>query len=471
MTTSGAVRTHNKTVAGLLVALPCIAIILNLIVWAVAVSNSGFWADDFLWVTHFSRSLGDLSNYHFNVGKYIINAFWALGTEAFGDGSVVPFLLLNSVVFAVGIIMWLWAGIKNRWSSVEAWWIGGLFIATAAWLPTTLWSSNITHSGGFLALGVGIVSHGHVVRARNAHDARRWSALSGAAWTFAVASNPLYIGLIVIAAYCTWHQIARFRHLGVKTPVAVLTVGSWSLLLPIAYFVAIGYPGTTSSSPYATTGLQFLHENIRFYKLLLAPTDLLTSMYAALLLGAVVGAFTALRRKDYFPIAVLSAAGATALPALVQSQQRFVNYMAMPLLLLFSAFVAGAQPVLRGKYKRAQNVMFATAVVALLLLFHQGEEIRAYFTSSPYGSNLATFRSHVASLAPEGATICAELDLTASQEALFIAEISGENGFRVPPINAARTYLVPNAKVCPANGSAAHITVRANARDEFVVSE
>ncbi|HXQ00882.1 MAG TPA: hypothetical protein VN845_12575 [Solirubrobacteraceae bacterium] len=447
------------------------AITLNLMVWAVAVSNSGFWADDFLWVTHFSRSLGDLSNYHFNVGKYIINAFWALGTEAFGDGSVVPFLMLNSVVFATGVIMWLWAGTKERWSSVEAWWIGGLFIATAAWLPTTLWSSNITHSGGFLALGVGVVAHGHVMRARNARDAQSWSALSGAAWTFAVASNLLYIGLIVIAAYCTWHQIARFRHFGVKTPVAALTVGSWSLLLPIAYFVAIGYPGTTSSSPYAMTGLQFLHENIRFYKLLLAPTDLLTAVYVVLLLGGVIGAFAALRRKDYFPIAVLGAAGATALPALVQSQQRFVNYMAMPLLLLLSAFVAGAQPVLRGKSKRAKNVILVTAVVALLLLFHQGGEIRAYFTSSPYGSNLATFRSQVASFTPEGATICAELDLDASQEALFIAEISGENGFRVPPIDAARAYLVRNAKECPANGPAAHITVRASARDDFVVSE
>ena len=41
-------------------------------------SRSGFWGDDFLFLTHFNRTLGDLSDDHINTGKYAANLFWAL---------------------------------------------------------------------------------------------------------------------------------------------------------------------------------------------------------------------------------------------------------------------------------------------------------------------------------------------------------------------------------------------------------
>jgi hypothetical protein len=453
---------------GLLIALPCLVILLNFIVWITAVSHSGFWADDFLWVTHFSRSIGDLSNYRFDVGKYVINFFWAIGTEVFGAGSVVPFLVLNSLVFTTGVVVWLWVGTKQSWSSVGAWWIGGLFIASEAWLPTTLWSSNITHSGGFLALGLGITAHRRAMRSRTSRDSTCWSVASGAAWTFAIMSNLLYIGLMVIAVYCAWYQIGKLRQLGMASAMAACIVGFWNLLLPVLYFVAVGYPGTTASQPYSVTGLRFVYDNLRFYRLILAPSDLLTAMYAALLVAAIVGALAAVRRnRDFFPIAVLGAAGATAVPALVQSQQRDVHYMAMPLLLLFSALAAGAYPVLIDKSRQWIGIGLLAATATLLLLFIQGSNLRSYFVQSPYGSSLATFRSEVASLTPEGGTICVKMDLDAPQQALLIGEMSGENGFLVPPISAAQAYLVTGNESCPAVGSVTHIGVSLNARGDF----
>ncbi len=460
---------HRTIGTGLLLALPCGVVVLNLIVWIVGVSRSGFWADDFLNVTQYARTLGNLSNYHINTGKYIGNIFWALGTEAFGNGSVVPFLLLNSLVFAAGVITWLWVGSNKRWSAVDSWWIGGLFLATAAWLPTALWSSNIVHSGGFLALGVGLFAHERAMSMRTARGCAGWSALTGAAWTFAVVSDLLYIGLMVIAVYCAWYQIGRLRGFGMKTPGVAVFVGFWNLLLPIFYFVAVAYPGTTSSTAYAVNGPQFVHENLRFYKLLLAPTDLLTAVYAVLLVGGVIGALAALRRRDPFPFALLGAAGATALPALVQSQQRDIHYMAMPLLLLFSALAAGVRPVLLGKSKRLAGTILLATAVTLLLLFRQGADIRAFFVQTPYGSNLATFRSEVASLTPEGGVICTKLDLDAPHQSLFIAEMSGENGFLVPPINATQVYFAASATPCPVS-AVTHITVSLNARGNFVAS-
>jgi hypothetical protein len=454
----------------LLLALPLVVIFLSLSVWVVAVSRSGFWADDFLNVTHYARTLGDLADDHINTGKYVANVFWAVGTIAFGAGSVVPFLMLNGLVFATGLIMWLWAGARASWSSVDAWWIGGVFIATAAWFPTTLWSSNIVHSGGFLALGAGILAHGRAMSARTIRGTACWSVASGAAWTFAVVSDLLYIGLLVIALYCAWHQVCKLRRLGAQMPRATVLVGFWNLLLPVLYFVTVAYPSTTSNKAYARNGLQFVHDNLRFYRSLLAPTDLLTAVYAALLVGASVGALAALRRREFFPIAMLGAAGATALPALVQSQQRGIHYMAMPLLLVFSALAAGARPLLLGEFKPLKGTLLLAAVATLLLLFRQGADVRAYFAQSPYGSSLATFRSEVASLTPAGGIICARLDLDASHQALFIAEMSGEHGFLVPPISAAQAVLVAGATPCPANGLVAHITVNLNARGDFVAS-
>ena len=144
--------------------------------------------------------------------------------------------------------------------------------------------------------------------------------------------------------------------------------------------------------------------------------------------------------------------------------------MAMPLLLVFSALASGARPVLFGESKRLKGAVLVAAMVTILLLFHQGGELRAYFVRSPFGGSLATFRSEVASLTPEGGTICAALNLDAPHEGLLIAEMSGENGFRIPPIGAAQVYLLSGTKSCPASGLATHITISLNARGDYIAS-
>jgi len=458
-----------------LLALPFVVVLLSAMVWVTAVSRSGFWADDFLNLTHYARSLGDLSNDHLNTGHYIINVFWAVGTLAFGSGSVVPFLLLNTLVFAAGLVIWLRTGTRTRWGSVEAWWIGGLFIATTAWLPTTLWSSNITHSGGFLALGAGLFAHERCMSARTARSAVLWSLASGAAWTLAVVSNILYIGLLAFAGYCAVHQVLKIRRFRLSTLAASAAVGSWNLLIPVVFFATVAYPGTTANPVYATNGLRFVHQNLRYYRETLAPTSALTTVYIAMLLMGIVGAVAAVRRRDWFPIAVLGAAGVTTLPALVQSQQHDIHYMAMPLLLTFSALVAGARPILLGHTRqlvRLKRALFLAALATLVLIFRQGANLRSYFVQTPYGDalGLAAFRSELASLTPENSTICAKLDLDAAHQAFLIAAMSGEDGFLVPPISAGRAYLVSPGQTCPAHGSAADITVSLDARGDFVAA-
>jgi hypothetical protein len=460
------------TTAALLLVLPALVIILNMLVWVTAVWHSGFWADDFFNILHYNKSLGDLS-YHQNQGKYVINVFWALGTLAFGAGSVAPFLILNTLVFATGVSVWLWSGTGTRWGATDAWWVGGLFVATAAWLNTALWSSNIVHSVAFLTLGCGLLAHERSMRARTVRDSMLWSLAGGTAWTLAVISDLLYLGLLVIAAYCAFHQVQKIQRFGISAWRAGLVVGLWNLLIPAAYFIGIAYPATTASSAYATNGFQFIRQNLHFYRENLAPTSLLAVVYISAIVLGVAGAVLCLRRRDWFPLAVLGAAGAIALGALIQSQQRGIHYMAMPLLLVFSALAASTQAVLIGQTKRRLRVrcgLLLVTTVTLFLLFRQGTNVRSYFVQTPLGASLAAFRSQVGALAPENGIICATLDLDSQQQALFIAEISGENGFLVPPINAARAYLVPMGVACPAGTAVSHITVRLNSRSDFVAT-
>jgi hypothetical protein len=297
-----------------------------------------------------------------------------------------------------------------------------------------------------------------------------WSVAGGVVWTMAVVSDLIYIGLLPIVAYCAIEQALSLRRLGLSRVRAAVAPGLWNLLLPLAYFAAVGYPGTKANSAYATTGVRFIRENLHYYRTNLAPTTTLAAVYVLALALALMGGVVAARRRDWFPLAVLAAAGGVAFPALVQGQQRAVHYLAMPLLLTFSAVAAGVRPVLSAGAATAtwiRRVWGLAVIVALLLLFRQGADIRAFFVQSPYGDSLAAFRSQVAALTPAGARLCVRLDLDAQDQALFSAEMSGPHGFLIAPIAAAGADIVAGAQACPKGATSTAITVRPDGRGGF----
>lgn len=454
----------------LLLILPLLVILVGVIVWIAAVSRSGFWADDFMNVVLYYKKFGDITNDHLNTGKYIINAFWAFGTDAFGDSSDVPFLLLNTCVFASGLALWLRSSLGARASSLRVWWAAGLFIATASWLPTVLWASNITHSFGFLALGAAYWTHRRAMAAISGRAVIALSLVSGLFWTVAVVSDLLYIGLLPMAAYCVWQQTLRLHGFGVTRRRAAITTGTSSLALPTIYFVFVGDPATKSNPAYANTGLAFVHENLDYYKSVLAPTDLLLAIYAAIVLVVVVGGIMAMARTDLLPLVLLIAAGTTAIPALVQSEQRDIHYAAMPLLLLFSALALALPSVRRvgGVIRSGRLITTLGAIAALVLIYLQGAGVRSYFVQTPYGSNLTSFRSEVAALTSEGADLCVRLTMTPAQRAYFTASIAGEFGFLVPPISAGKAEFVTARDRCAAN--TVPVVVAATARNLFTAT-
>jgi hypothetical protein len=321
---------------GLLIAFPIYVIGAYVLVWFVALGKSGFWADDFTNMQIYSHSLGDLFNYHGNTGKYTINLFWGLMTTAFGSGSVVPYLVVDTLVFAAGVGLWFRWGVGRRWRRGTAWWIAALFIGTGVWMEDVLWATNIVHSFGFLALGLGVTAHERCMRATTRRDAYAWSIATGLCWTAAVMSNLIYVGLIVLGAYFAWLQLGKLRSLGIDVRRAVAVLGGFAVVLPIVFVAAIAYPGTKTHAGYTNTGFGFIRDDLHYYREEFAPAGWLEGTYIGLLVLAVLGGLQSLRRKDLFPLVLLATGVVVAIPVLMQSTQLYVHYMGMPLLMFFS---------------------------------------------------------------------------------------------------------------------------------------
>jgi hypothetical protein len=469
--TDESVANRRKPWFSLPTALPLLVIALSAITWVVALSRSGFWADDFLLITTYSRSLGTLTDVATNGAKYTGNLFWAVATTAFGDGSAIPFLVLNTLIFVAGVTLWLRFGLAARWSRTAAWWVAGGFIASATWLPIALWSANVVHSAGFLALGLGLFAHQRCVTSETHRHAASWCAVSTLAWTLAVVSNILFTGLLVMGAYCAWAQFLKLRAFG-RSRVGDVILSAANVLVPVLWIATVAYPATTALTPYSHPGIQFVVANLAYYQLSLAPTWPLVAIYLGVTAVAFLLALVALRRRDPFPMAVLCAAGLIAASVLIQQQQRAIHYAAMPILLILSAVATGIHSALparmHARWMRAPAGV--VGVAALIMIFQQGADVRSFFVDTPYGSDLAVFRSQVAALTAPNSVICAQLKMTSDEHNLLTAEMSGARGFTIPPIDAEGVDFTSVNGHCPGSGPSSEIVFSVNDRGEFVAS-
>jgi hypothetical protein len=445
----------------LLIAFPVYVIVVYSLVWLVAVGKSGFWADDFINMQLYHHSLGDLFNYHGNTGKYTINLYWGLMTTAFGSGSDVPYLVVNSLCLIVGVGLWVRWGVDRHWRRGTAYWILALFLASGAWLEAALWASNIVHTFGYLALGLAMTAHERCMRATTRNEAYGWSVATGLCFTAAVMSNLIYLGLIVLGAYCAWLQLAKMRDLGIDVRRGLAVAAGFAVVLPAIFVAFVAYPGTKTHQGYTNTGFQYIRDDLHYYREQFAPAGWLEGTYIGLAIVAFAGALEALRRKDLFPLALLVTGIGVAIPVLMQSTQLYVHYMCMPLLMLFSALGVfydrldmGRTPLL------ARGALLAAAIFFLAVVFGQAGNFRYYFSTTPYGSGLKTFRTEVGALEKPNTPLCLTLDMSPANRTLLQQETDSLAGFAAQPINSTATYFLNPHEKCPASyGNVTHVRV------------
>jgi hypothetical protein len=453
--------------------LPCLVLLLSILAWIGGLLQSSFWADDFQNLVFF-HGFHNFFNMDFGQGQFSGNLFWTLGTMAFGSGSDVPYLLLNSSILAAGLAMWTLACNSTRWSELAGWWVIGLLIANAAWLEIALWSSNSTHSFALFGLGAGMLCHQRVLTSDTSPNATWWSIAGAMAWTLTVLSDPLYIGIIVLATYAGWTQKEHFQRWFRNRRIPFLIVG-WNILPPILYFLFIGYPQKIRSAIYSGSSIRFFPSDFHFYYTHMAPNAITATVYILLFVFVAVVVIGSAFRRDYFPLACFLAALIMVGIILTESHQRFENYTVLPFLLTVSAGAAGWRTCLRSPSLTPASLRFArraTLIITALVLgvlFNAGSQVRSYFDATPFGAELVPFRDQVSSLVPKGAQLCVVLELSPSGGSLIAAEMDPPYGFMTAPINAAGAYLVVSPSQCP-DLSNAIIDVRLSAEGEFQAS-
>lgn len=419
--------------------------------WFSGLLRADFWADDFTNLSLYNHSVGDLTNTARNDGKYTINVFWWLGTVAFGTGSALPFIMVVSAVTVIGVVLWLRAGVPESWGQVQAWWVAAALAATSTPLGILLWASNIVHAVSFLSLGIAFAAHRRAQASATVRGGVAWSAAGAAAWLLLIVSNPLYLGALLLAVvfgvreYRGW--ITRAWPAPRTRKVAALITLLAQAGIPSMYFVLVAYPRTTSRSSYSTFGFGEIRGNVQFYMDRLAPTWWGLAVAVSIVLAA--GVLTIVRaRVDVFPLTLMISAAAIAGPVFMQGQQRADHYLAVPVLLVLSALAAavGARGT-RGAWAQSPVVRVAgvsAALLSLFVLFDSSSGVRAWWTTTPLGSQLSEARDRVAEETSAGDPLCVELEMSDAASSAFLAGIGGEAGLQLPPVLAGTaTYVGP----------------------------
>jgi hypothetical protein len=449
-----------------------VVLFLTFCCWFGALLKSGFLADDFYQLVTYSN-LSHFLTLKYDQGQIPINAFWTIGYVAFGTGSAIPYLLLDTSVFALGLFLWLHAGSARLWDGIHNWWLAALALAAASWMLIALWSANITHSTAMLALGLALVAHERSLRSRQPNNLLLWSLLCALSFTLVVASDPLYIGILPLCACCAWEQTFPLRQLGKRRRLESLL--SWTVLLPLLYFLVIAYPEKSAVSAYTGSSLGYLAKDWSFYVAQMAPTRSIKAVYLVIFVATGVAAIWAVRYRRFFAIACcLSAALMTGI-ILTERQQLFTNYTFMPFLLVLSGCIAGWTTVFsQHKFtlvRRHSYVLVLAATLVLAILFYSGGAIRSYFDATPYGTErgLVQLRDSVASISPAGTPICVVENLASTDEYEFNAWIANGDAFLVQPVNASSAALVGDRALCPA-GTLTTIDVGVGRNGDFVVT-
>jgi hypothetical protein len=429
-----------------------------------ATTNNQFWADDFGNIAAFNSNLGEWNDFSVNAARPVLNVFFYLMGISFGTGSAFPYLISASLIVLSGLLMSLYAacalGIISKRMSI---FVFSILMSSTTLFPIFLWSTNITHGASIFCFGVfSLLYSKNSTRGKSYGISTLWEAL----WiSLIVLCNPLYLGVIII--FASLALTSRFQGLRKESRNVVAVYFTYfcvSILLPIVYFFFVSQPEQKKNLSYANTGISNILPNLEYYS-----SGLISS---ELTLGLLVLISTALlfrARINLLDLGLLGASGTVLLPVLIQSNQRVLNYLVVPILLLCIVFVRVLEADFRQNFYTRSLVGFIIIVLPVVI-FTSTKETRSWYVYPGLGSDTKSLITQLQERVPQGGKICVSFRTSKSEENFLIGGFSAGSAFSISPIYSGDTLMDAYAN-CKDDPSRYQVTIEKNKVGKFVITE
>jgi len=438
--------------------------VLGIFVWITSMTQADFWADDFSNLTKYGRTFGPIFE---TDGKLIINLYWFVGSYFFGAGSVIPYLLLNFLVFVGSIFILTKAAISRGWHKNYALLIlTGLF-GSGTIFAFLIWSSNIVHLASLFGLSCAIYIQEFARKVQSPSLTLLLAFLIGLIWTFTTLSNPLYIALIILGLFFVHEQYSA--HLVTRDFKLLLKLLFLNLSLPIIGFVFLSYPRVTKQSAYALSGNEFIIDNIKFYLIPLLNIPYLILLFSVFLIAIGFALIIELKRSNFLPLILIVTALGVTYPILIQGQQRGIHYFSIPVILFVSSVYSMKISLAFLSRQKILGLFSKISIAALIVLVVVSTTwTRVWYTTTPFGQPLSEPRKDIAKLVKPADSVCIGFKMPNEYRDFFIGGMGGTNGFLLPPISAESIHFEHLGECDVIIGS--NLEIKLNPNNTYIVS-
>ncbi len=418
-----------------LVSPSILIILLSFFAVLVAIPNNSFWADDFGNIRAFNSQLGTWDDFTVNAGRPVLNLFFYVMGVSFGTGSATPYLIASSLVVICGLIMVFMAAVSLRIISFRmSIFIAAILMSSTTLFPIFLWSTNITHGASILCLGIfAWLFSKNFQLGEKTQPSILWEAF----WVFLIIfCNPLYIGIIILFSTLTLLvRIQKYGFDGEFTKQIYFAYATISMILPILYFFTVSQPEQKKNLSYANTSLTNILPNLEFYLGGFLTTQFLLFFTISLLL--LMLKFFQITAVD---LVLIASAGSILLPVLIQSNQRVLNYLVLPLLFL-GFFLARILDRCLSKRSILNVLVYIIIFMLPCLIFSTTKNTRSWYIEPGLGSETKLLIEQIRSFTPPGTKLCIDFKMNKQDEIFLVGGFSGESAFAISPIFSPDTQI------------------------------
>lgn len=438
--------------------------VLGILVWITSMIKADFWADDFSNLTKYGRTFGPILE---TDGKLIINLYWFVGSYFFGPGSVIPYLLLNSLVFVGSIFILTKVGISRGWHKNYALLILASLFGSGTIFAFLIWSSNIVHLASLLGISCAIYIQEFARKAHSHSSTLLLGCVMGLIWTFTTLSNPLYIAVVILGLFFVHEQ--HRAHTDTKDLKSYISLLMLNLSLPIIGFVFLSYPRVTKQSAYNLSGNEFIVDNIKFYVDPTLNNPVLALVSIIFLITMVLALVIELKESNALPLIFVATSLGITYPILIQGQQRGIHYFSIPIVLLVSSIYSMRITLaFLARHRILELFSKITIGTLIILVVASTTWTRDWYTTTPFGQPLSEPRKDIAKLVKPLGSVCLRFRMPDEYRDFFIGGMGGANGFLLPPINA-RSVHFEHLGECDVKTDS-NLEIKLNPNNTYVVS-